>query len=70
MRESPSQNNQPPNANANVISVGYVEFYEVETVTKAIALTGTKLLGIPVMISYTEAEKNRQAQAGGGDNST
>jgi RNA-binding protein 39 len=30
-------------------------------VHKAIGLSGTKLLGIPVMIQYTEAERNRQA---------
>lgn len=43
-------------------SVGYVEFRELESVNKALALTGTKLLGIPVVVQYTEAERNRQAQ--------
>lgn len=43
--------------------VGYVEFRELESVQKALALTGTKLLGLPVMVQYTEAEKNRQALA-------
>lgn len=43
--------------------VGYVEFRELESVQKALALTGTKLLGLPVMVQYTEAEKNRQAMA-------
>ncbi|POW09144.1 hypothetical protein PSTT_07055, partial [Puccinia striiformis] len=43
--------------------VGYVEFRELDSVQKALSLTGTKLLGLPVMVQYTEAEKNRQAMA-------
>ncbi|KAF9178203.1 hypothetical protein BGZ51_007330 [Haplosporangium sp. Z 767] len=42
--------------------VGYVEFYDEESVAKAIALTGQKLLGIPVIAKHTESEKNRLAQ--------
>ncbi|GAA5895493.1 uncharacterized protein JCM6883_001525 [Sporobolomyces salmoneus] len=42
--------------------VGYVEFVELESVQKALTLTGTKLLGIPLIVQYTEAEKNRQAR--------
>lgn len=45
-------------------SVGYVEFVELETVQKALALSGTKLLGLPIVVQYTEAEKNRQARDG------
>ncbi|KEY67420.1 hypothetical protein S7711_05948 [Stachybotrys chartarum IBT 7711] len=48
--------------------VGYVEFKEEESVPKALQLTGQKLLGIPVIVQLTEAEKNRQArnpEAGG-----
>lgn len=41
--------------------VAYVEFFELEDVKKAIGLTGTKLLGIPLLVQYTEAERNRQA---------
>ncbi|KAK3825941.1 MAG: hypothetical protein J3Q66DRAFT_111706 [Benniella sp.] len=41
--------------------VGYVEFYEEESVAKAIALTGQKLLDIPVIAKHTESEKNRLA---------
>ncbi|RUP34390.1 hypothetical protein BC936DRAFT_138531 [Jimgerdemannia flammicorona] len=41
--------------------VGYVEFYEEESVQKALAIAGQKLLGIPVMVQLTEAEKNRLA---------
>lgn len=43
-------------------SVGYVEFVDLETVSKALGLTNTKLLGIPIIVQYTEAEKNRQAR--------
>ncbi|GAA5907879.1 hypothetical protein JCM8208_001970 [Rhodotorula glutinis] len=46
--------------------VGYVEFVELETVQKALTLSGTKLLGIPIQVQYTEAEKNRQARDGSG----
>ncbi|KAH7321214.1 linker between RRM2 and RRM3 domains in RBM39 protein-domain-containing protein [Stachybotrys elegans] len=42
--------------------VGYVEFKEEESVAKALGLTGQKLLGIPVIVQVTEAEKNRQAR--------
>lgn len=42
-------------------SVAYVEFFELEDVRKAIALSGTKLFGIPLLVQYTEAERNRQA---------
>lgn len=44
--------------------VGYVEFVDLETVQKALALSNTKLLGIPIIVQYTEAEKNRQARDG------
>lgn len=43
-------------------SVGYVEFYEESSVDKAILLTGQKLLGIPVIVQRSEAEKNRIAE--------
>ncbi|KAG0272061.1 hypothetical protein BGZ95_000074 [Linnemannia exigua] len=41
--------------------VGYVEFYDEDSVATAIALTGQKLLGIPVIAKHTESEKNRLA---------
>ncbi|RUS20336.1 hypothetical protein BC937DRAFT_95466 [Endogone sp. FLAS-F59071] len=47
--------------NPLLIRVGYVEFHEEESVQKALAMTGQKLLGIPVMVQLTEAEKNRLA---------
>ena len=45
-----------------LISVGYVEFKQEESVQLAIQLTGQKLLGIPIIAQLTEAEKNRQAR--------
>ncbi|KAI6352993.1 hypothetical protein MCOR25_009222 [Pyricularia grisea] len=39
--------------------VGYVEFKTEESVAAALQLTGQKLLGIPVIVQPTEAEKNR-----------
>jgi hypothetical protein len=44
-----------------VCSVGYVEFYEEVSVQNALALSGQKLLGIPVIVQLSEAEKNRLA---------
>lgn len=46
--------------------VGYVEFKNEESVKKAIDLTGQQLMGIPVIVSLTEAEKNRQARVAEG----
>ncbi|KAI1343836.1 splicing factor, CC1-like protein [Xylariaceae sp. FL0016] len=48
--------------------VGYVEFKNEDSVTAALQLTGQKLLGIPVIVQLTEAEKNRQVRTteGGG----
>lgn len=43
--------------------VGYVEYYEESSVPAAIALTGQKLLGIPIVVTLTESEKNRLAEA-------
>jgi RNA-binding protein 39 len=45
-----------------VSSVGYVEFKGEESVAAALQLTGQKLLGIPVIVQPTEAEKNRQVR--------
>ncbi|CRK14349.1 hypothetical protein BN1708_002624 [Verticillium longisporum] len=42
--------------------VGYVEFKSEDTVTQALQLTGQKLLGIPIIVQLTEAEKNRQVR--------
>ncbi|KAK9458333.1 hypothetical protein V1511DRAFT_492363 [Dipodascopsis uninucleata] len=43
--------------------VGYVEFRDIDTVQKALKMTGQKLLDIPVIVQITEAEKNRLARA-------
>lgn len=43
-------------------SVGYVEFKNEESVPLAIQLTGQKLLGIPIIAQFTEAEKNKAAR--------
>ncbi|GJP29232.1 hypothetical protein CLOM_g20357 [Closterium sp. NIES-68] len=42
--------------------VGYIEFYDVMSVPMAIALSGQLLLGSPVMVKPSEAEKNLAAQ--------
>lgn len=42
--------------------MGYVEFKDEESVTAALQLTGQRLLGIPVIVQLTEAEKNRQVR--------
>ncbi|KNE56221.1 CC1-like family splicing factor [Allomyces macrogynus ATCC 38327] len=42
--------------------LGYIEFYELESVPKAVELTGQLLMGIPVIVERTEAEKNRLAE--------
>ena len=49
--------------------VAYVEFVEESVVRAATALTGTKLMGIPLVVQLTETEKNRlaQLQQNGGD---
>ena len=41
--------------------VAYVEFFEEETVRKALKLSGMKILGVPVVVELTETEKNRIA---------
>lgn len=48
-----------------VSSVGYVEFKNEDSVAAALQLTGQKLLGIPVIVQLTEAEKNRQVRETG-----
>lgn len=48
--------------------VGYVEFKDEESVTQALQLTGQKLLGIPIIVQLTEAEKNRQVRNTEGSN--
>lgn len=39
--------------------IGYVEFRTVELVDRAMALSGTIVMGLPIQIQHTEAERNR-----------
>ncbi|KAH9944332.1 splicing factor CC1-like protein [Epithele typhae] len=39
--------------------IGYVEFRTVELVDRAISLSGTVVMGLPIQIQHTEAERNR-----------
>ncbi|KAI6008218.1 hypothetical protein F5J12DRAFT_68040 [Pisolithus orientalis] len=39
--------------------IGYVEFRSVDLVEKAMALSGTIVMGLPIMVQLTEAERNR-----------
>ena len=42
--------------------VAYVEFYNEESVPKAIGMTGQKLFGIPIIVSASESDKNVEAE--------
>ena len=42
-----------------MISIGYVEFRTIELVDKAISLSGTLVMGLPIQIQHTEAERNK-----------
>lgn len=39
--------------------IAYIEFRDVDSVEKAIALTGQRILGVPIICKLTQAEKNR-----------
>lgn len=39
--------------------IGYVEFRGIDLVDKAIGLSGTIVMGLPIQIQHTEAERNR-----------
>lgn len=41
--------------------IAYVEFQEVASVSLAMGLNGQKLLGVPIMVQQSQAEKNRLA---------
>ncbi|KZS96007.1 splicing factor, CC1-like protein [Sistotremastrum niveocremeum HHB9708] len=45
--------------------IGYVEFRSIDLVPKAIALSGTIVMGLPIMVQLTEAERNRTHAADG-----
>lgn len=44
--------------------IAYIEFREIDSVPLAIALSGQRLLGVPIIVKLTQAEKNRQLVAG------
>jgi len=44
--------------------IAYVEFKDIESVTLAMGLAGQKLLGVPVVVQPSQAEKNRAASYG------
>ncbi|KAK3085778.1 hypothetical protein FSP39_008600 [Pinctada imbricata] len=44
--------------------ISYVEFEDTESVALAIGLTGQKLLGVPIIVQPSQAEKNRAANMG------
>lgn len=46
------------NANTRT-SIGYVEFRTIELVDKALALRGTVVMGLPIMVQLTESERNK-----------
>ncbi|KAI9460614.1 hypothetical protein BJY52DRAFT_1118076 [Lactarius psammicola] len=39
--------------------IGYVEFRSIDLVDKALSLSGTVVMGLPIMVQLTEAERNR-----------
>nr|2CQ4_A Chain A, RNA binding motif protein 23 [Homo sapiens] len=39
--------------------IAYVEFCEIQSVPLAIGLTGQRLLGVPIIVQASQAEKNR-----------
>ncbi|EPY51466.1 RNA-binding protein Rsd1 [Schizosaccharomyces cryophilus OY26] len=47
--------------------VAYVEFRDEDSVQHALSLSGKRLLGIPVIVQLTEAEKNRKAREAADD---
>lgn len=43
--------------------IAYIEFVEASSVPLAIGLTGQRLLGVPIIVQASQAEKNRAAAA-------
>lgn len=41
--------------------IAYIEFYDISSVPLALALTGQRVCGVPIIIQPTQAEKNRMA---------
>jgi hypothetical protein len=40
-------------------SIGYVEFRTIDLVEKALSLSGTLVMGLPIMVQLTESERNK-----------
>lgn len=49
--------------------IAYIEFVEAASVPLAIGLTGQRLLGVPIIVQASQAEKNRAAAAAAAANS-
>ncbi|XP_068150577.1 RNA-binding protein 39 [Drosophila tropicalis] len=43
--------------------IAYIEFEDPESVSLALGLSGQRLLGVPIMVQHTQAEKNRLQNA-------
>ena len=43
--------------------IAYIEFRDTEAVPLALGLSGQRLLGVPIIVQVSQAEKNRQVQA-------
>ncbi|KRT84333.1 RNA binding protein [Oryctes borbonicus] len=43
--------------------IAYIEFRDPESVALALGLSGQKLLGIPIIVQHTQAEKNRMGNS-------
>lgn len=43
--------------------IAYIEFKDPESVALALGLSGQRLLGIPIVVQHTQAEKNRIGNA-------
>ena len=41
--------------------IAYIEFVDIEPVALALGLTGQRLLGVPIIVQASQAEKNRIA---------
>ncbi|KAJ1730159.1 splicing factor [Coemansia biformis] len=41
--------------------IAYIEFYAAASVVKAVELSGQRLLGVPIIVQPSEAEKNRRS---------
>ena len=47
-----------------MLRIAYVELASIDLVQRAIALSGTVVMGLPIMVQLTESERNKQQPAG------